>query len=127
MIDFFREGGAGMIVILLVGAILLFRELGLFFRTVLIKDHSKKNLRLDSMSVIVGVLALVLLGLGVTSLGAYVSVTGVMEHGLPINILLIGLKESITAFIVSATFSSLILHMHFTTRRLLNLWRAPIG
>lgn len=126
MIDFIRQGGAGMIAILLVGLGLIFRELNLFVRTILIKDHSRKNLQIDSISVVLGSLALVLLGVGVTCLGAYVTVTGVVENKMGYDILAIGLKESITAVIVSTSFASLILLLHFSTRRFLVSWKAPL-
>jgi hypothetical protein len=115
-----------MLPILLLGTVLFLRELNLFFRTIVAKDHSKPNLNIDTSSVLIGGFALTILGLGATALGVYVSANGVVAQNLPISIFLTGLKESMGPIIVSAVFSALIFILHFVTRRMLVSWKAPI-
>ncbi len=95
MINFIFEGGAPMYPILLLGGILLYRELMLFFKTVIVKDHSSKNLSLDTNSVFIGSLALIALGLGASALGLYFTANGVATNKLPVEVFLFGLKESL--------------------------------
>lgn len=123
--QFMHEGGPGMYLILTIGLVLLLRELILIFRLVIVKDHSKKNLRIDSMAVIIGTMALVLLGICGTGLGAYKAASWVEQQNLPVNILIVGLKESITCFVLSACMASLVLLLHFFTRRTLATWKVP--
>ncbi len=126
MIQFIREGGAVMLPILLLGFALSVRELHFFFRTVVVKDHSISSLNIDTSSVLVGGLALLVLGIGATALGIYVSANGVVSGNLPVAIFLTGLKESMGPMIVSSTLSALVLIVHFSTRRMLVAWKAPI-
>ncbi len=69
MLEFIRQGGVGMYVVLIIGAGLGSREILLLFRVLVVKDHSEENLRVDTMTVLVGVAALVLLGVSATVLG----------------------------------------------------------
>jgi hypothetical protein len=126
MFQFFREGGAPMLAILVIGGFMFLREALLFMRVAILRDHTKINLRLDSSSVLIGAGALIVLGIGGTCLGAYVSVASSVANNMP-NLVLIGLKESITNMIVSASFVALILMLHYTSRRLLVRWHAPIS
>lgn len=67
MLDFIRQGGAGMLTILVIGSLLLLRELVFLFRVVIIKDHSPKHIAFDSVAVTMGAVALNILGIGVTT------------------------------------------------------------
>lgn len=125
MLDFIMQGGAGTIVVLVVGALLLVRELHLLWRVVLIKDHSKKNLNLDTTTVAIGVMALVLIGLCATGLGTYATAAYVEQKGLPSAVFIVGLRESITCLILSTSIAAVILFLHFFTRRTLLHWQVP--
>jgi hypothetical protein len=127
MMNFIYEGGAPMYPILILSSILLFRELMLFFRTVVIKDHSNKNLKIDTNSVFLGSLALLASGIGTSALGVYFTANGVASHKLSNEIFLFGLKESLGGIILSCTAASLVLILHFTTRRILLSWKAPLS
>lgn len=127
MLEFLNEGGAGMILILLIGLILLGREAFYFLRLILIKDHSTGSIQVDSFSGIVGSCALVVLGLAVGFLGAYLTLNSVLAHQLGRETLIMGLKESLSPLIVSSTMAALILLIHFSTRRLLLHWKAPLA
>lgn len=126
MINFIYEGGAPMYPILILGSFLIFRELVLFLRTIVIKDHSSKNLKIDTNSVFIGSLALLALGIGASALGIYFTVNAGASSKMPIEILLFGLKESLGGIILSCAMASLILILHFSTRRILFGWKAPL-
>lgn len=126
MIDFIRDGGWGMLAILGLGLPLLVREsLGLF-RLAVIKDHCAKNLRLDTPSVQLGCLALISLGLAGTGLGIYYTASAVISHPEYQNLFVQGLKESVGNIILSSSFASVILIIHFTSRRLLIRWNIQL-
>jgi hypothetical protein len=125
MFDFIKQGGAGMHVILVVGALLLLRELHLLWRTLVIKDHSRKNLRLDTPSVAIGALALVLIGLGATGMGIFYAASYVEHQNLPATVFIQGLREASTCFIVSSVLAALVLLLHVFTRRTLLRWKVP--
>jgi hypothetical protein len=108
MLEFIREGGAGMYPILALGAALMIRELLLLGRVVIVKDHKAENLRLDSTTVLLGALALVMLGVCATGLGLYTAASFVETKGLPASVFVQGLRESITCLIVSSSFAALI-------------------
>lgn len=127
MINFIYEGGAPMYPIILLGGILLYRELLLFFKTIVVKDHSAKNLDIDTNSVFIGSLALIALGIGASALGLYFTASGVAANKLPIEVFLFGLKESLGGVILGTTMATIVLIVHFTTRRLLFSWKAPIS
>lgn len=127
MIEFIREGGLGMFGIIGIGAFLLFRELKQIFRLLVIKDHSKENLRLDTPSVLLGCLAMMFFGIGWSVLGIYVSTDAVIRTNASNQILLIGIKESTTPIIVSAMISTVVICAHFATRRMMHIWSAPIA
>lgn len=127
MINFIYEGGVPMYPILLLGGILFYRELMLFFKTIIIKDHSSKNLVIDTNSVFIGSLALIASGVGASALGLYFTANGVASNKLPIEIFFFGLKESLGGIILGSTMAAIILVVHFTTRRLLFSWKAPIS
>jgi len=127
MIQFIREGGAGMYLILAVGLFLLGREALNVVRLLLIKDHSEENLRIDTSSVLIGCLALTFLGVGWTFLGVYVSASAVTQSHQLLELLLIGAKESLTPTILSLLLSAVIVLAHYGTRRVLHGWRAPIA
>jgi hypothetical protein len=126
MAQFFHEGGAAMWAILAIGIVLLVREALTFMRVVMLRDHSKTNLNLDSSSVLVGTLALMAVGIGAGALGVYVSVTSAASSGMSPAVLMLGLKESMTNVILGTTFAALILMLHYTTRKILLHWRAPL-
>jgi hypothetical protein len=126
VIDFIREGGTGMYVLIVIGAFLLAKEFLHVFRLIVVKDHSKTNLRLDTPSVILGCLALVFFGLGWSILGIYISANASLQAGVSHEILLTGIKESLTPTILSALLSGLVILAHYTTRRVLHIWHAPV-
>jgi hypothetical protein len=126
MYQFFINGGVAMYAIFAIGVLLLGREALLFTRVMILKEHNKANLKMDSSSVLVGSLALTVLGIGAACLGAYVSITSALSNNSPNVIVLTGIGESITNVIASTTFAALILLIHYTTRRLLLYWQAPI-
>lgn len=126
MLNFIREGGAGMWVILIIGMLLLLKEMLLLFRVIVIKDHSREHVSPDTMAIVVGTIALVLIGIGSTALGAYYSASAfVRSEGLPINILVAGLSESITCLVVSTSLAATILLLHFFIRQTLVSWKVP--
>ena len=127
MIDFIRDGGIGMLGILAVGAFLLLRELTNVFRLLVVKDHSRRNLKIDTPSVLLGCLALAFLGVGASVLGLYVSVNAALAADAPNQILLEGFKESLTPLILSAMLATLVILAHYTTRRVMLSWSAPIA
>lgn len=127
MIDFIREGGLGMYSILAVGGFLFAREMKNVFRLIIVKDHGRDNLRLDTSSVLLGCLALMFLGIGWSLLGIYISANAAIVSGNTNQILLIGTKESLTPTILSALISALILLAHYSTRRILHIWNAPFA
>ncbi|MEQ1876059.1 MAG: hypothetical protein ABL958_05395 [Bdellovibrionia bacterium] len=126
MIEFIHEGGAGMLIILVLGGFLLFKELQNMFRLLVVKDHSKGNLRLDTSSVMLGCLALMFFGIGWTGLGVYISANAALEADRSMTILMMGVKESLTPTILSALVSAMVVLAHYTTRRLLLIWHAPV-
>lgn len=126
MVQFFINGGASMYAILAIGLLLLGRETLLFTRVLVLKEHTKTNLKMDSHSVLIGSLALIVFGIGATGLGLYVSIFGALANNMPTNIIIAGFGESIANIIASTTFASLVLLLHYTTRRLLIHWTAPI-
>lgn len=127
MVNFVREGGIGMYAIMIVGVLLLGRELLHVVRLMIVKDHSRGNLRLDTSTVLLGCFALLLLGLGSTVLGFYLSAESATRSGFSQEILLIGAKESVTHMVLSSFLCSVILLAHYGTRRLLHIWRAPLA
>jgi hypothetical protein len=126
MIDFIREGGAGMYAILLIGVYLTVRELQNVFRLLMVKDHSKESLQLDTTSVILGSLALVFLGIGWAMFGVYVSASAVLETHASNEILVTGVKESLTPLVLASLLAAIVVLAHYGTRRVLQIWRAPI-
>ncbi len=54
MTQFMHEGGPGMYAILAIGVALLIREMLLIQKVIVLKDHSPKNLRIDTMTVMIG-------------------------------------------------------------------------
>jgi hypothetical protein len=125
MSQFIHEGGPGMYVILAIGILMLAREFRLLQRVFIVKDHSPESLNIDSMTVVIGTLALVLMGVTVRGLGAYHSALFVGNENLPISILIIGLKESITGLVLSSSLAAVILLLHFFTRRMMVKWKIP--
>lgn len=127
MIDFIRDGGAGMYAILAIGFYLLARELQIVFRLVLVKDHAAENLRLDTSSTLLGCLALASLGFGWSVMGVYVSINGAIATTTPLPIITMGMKESLTPLILSTLMTPLILLAHYGTRRTLHHWHVPLA
>jgi hypothetical protein len=128
MLNFIKEGGAGMWVILGIGILLFIREALLFFRVVVIKDHSKEYLSIDTMNVVASSIALVLLGIGASALGAYSSAAiYVRNEDLPVKILIVGLSESITCLVMSTSFAALILLLNLFIRQVLITWKVPLN
>jgi hypothetical protein len=126
MIEFIREGGAGMYALLVVGGFLLLRELRNAFRLLVVKDHSKESLRLDTPSVLLGCLALMFFGIGWSALGIYISASAVVAANMPNELLVIGVKESLTPTILASLLSAVVILAHYGTRRALHIWRAPV-
>ena len=126
MIEFIKEGGAGMYVIVTIGIFLLACELRVAFRLILLKDHTKENLRFDTTSVLLGCLALMFIGIGWSALGAYFSFSASIGSSGAQEILLIGLKESLTPTILSALLSGLVILAHYATRRIMDIWHVPV-
>jgi len=126
MFDFIREGGAGMYAILAIGIFLLGKEALGIIRLLIVKDHSPANLRIDTSSVWLGCLALMLIGVAWTSLGLYISATAVARDHASYNLLLIGAKESLTPIILSSVLATLTALAHYATRQMLLKWQAPI-
>lgn len=125
MLQFIHEGGTAMYAILAIGVLLLGRELQLAFRLLVVKDHARENLRIDSFAVVVGVLGLFFTGLAGTGLGIYVSADALARSQLPNSIFIAGLKESLTCVTLATALGSIVLLMHFCTRRLLTSWKVP--
>lgn len=126
MISFIREGGVGMYGILAIGILLLGREVLNAVRLLVIRDHSTQNLRIDTPSVLLGCLGLMLASLGSAILGLYVAADGVMKAHLSYDFLIAGAKESMTNIVLSSFLCALIILAHYGTRRALCVWRAPI-
>lgn len=127
MLEFIRQGGAGMYVILVVGALLLLKEAYLFWKAIVIREHSDKNLRLDTATVAVASGGLVLLGICATALGIYFAANYASQPGVPAEVFLAGVKEALGCLIVSSSLSALVLFLHFFTRRTLLRWKVPAG
>jgi len=126
MIEFIKEGGFGMLAILALSIPLFYRECMNIFRLILVKDHSKRNLKIDSSAVQIGCLAITFLGFAGTALGIYYTATAAIASPAHQDILIIGVKESLGNVILASAFASLILVMHYTSRSLLNRWQAPL-
>lgn len=126
MMNFIKEGGAGMYLILLIGFFLLSQEALKVFRLLVVKKHSQQNLMLDTTSVLLGCLALMFIGIGWSFLGFYFSATYVTQQNMSGELLLIGAKESMTPLILSSLFCTLIVLAHYATRKTLLVWRAPV-
>ena len=124
MIQFIREGGPGMFVILALGFFLLGKEALSMFRLLVVRDHSR--LQMDSASVWLGCLALMFLGVAIALMGFRLSAGAALETHASSEILLAGIRESVTAVILSSLLSTLIVVMHYATRQILFMWRAPI-
>lgn len=112
MIDFIREGGIGMYGILAIGMLLLGKEVLNAIRLVIAKDHSAQNLRIDTASVLLGCLALMLVSIGSTILGVYVSADAVMRSHLSSDLLMAGAKESLTNIVLSSFLCAVIILAH---------------
>ena len=125
MFDFIRQGGAGMYVVLAIGAILLLKEIMQLQRVLVIKAHTKENLNPDSLTVLIGALALFIISIGATGIDAYWSVFYFEQNNSPISVLATGLKESVTCLIAGSLIAALILLMHFLIRRTLGKWKVP--
>lgn len=129
MFEFIREGGFPMLIIIAISLPLLYREVLNMFRLFIVKDHSKKNLSLDTPSVLLGCLTLICLGFGGTGTGLYYTARGVVAVGLSNEMMLTaltGLKESLGSIILGSVAASLVLVMHYTSRRLMVRWEAPL-
>ena len=127
VIDFIREGGIGMYGILAIGMLLLGKEVLNAIRLVIAKDHSARNLRIDTPSVLLGCLALMLASFGSTILGVYVSADAVMRSHLSNDLLMAGAKESLTNIVLSSFLCAVIILAHYATRRMLHIWHAPLA
>lgn len=126
MFQFVREGGAGMLPILVLGLLLVLRELRSFLQLIIIKDHSQNNLKMDSTALLIGGAALIALGFGATALGIYYSANATIASNAPTSLFITGVKESMGPIIVSSCFAAFVFILHFTTRRLMVTWKAPI-
>lgn len=124
MVDFIREGGIGMYAILALGGFLFGREALNILRLIMVKDHSPENLRIDTVSVLLGCLALMLMSVGSTVLGLYFSAGAVAQSHLSYDLLVIGAKESLTNLVLSSFLSALVVLAHYGTRRTLHVWHA---
>lgn len=120
VLEFMKEGGPGMILIVVIAAALLIRELMLATRVLISKDHAK--LRVDSTSTLISALALTIIGVLGTCSGLYLSAQAGASHP---DIFIEGFKESMTCVIVASAGAALVLLMHFATRRMLMIWSAP--
>ncbi len=129
MTELIHKGGAAMYPILAIGLFLLFREALLFFRVAMLRDHTKRNLSVDSSSVLIGSLALSVIGIGATFAGIYVSIASAMatESQPHYDWIVLGVGEAISNVILSSILVAFILLLHYTTRRLLVRWQAPIS
>jgi hypothetical protein len=126
VLGFLQEGGIGMYAILGIGLAMLARELAAALRLLVIKEHSRESLRLDTPSVLIGCLALMLFALGNAVLGLYVSADAVTAQKLPYALLVAGAKESLTPLVLGTMLSALVVLAHYATRRVLHAWQAPI-
>jgi hypothetical protein len=124
MLQFIREGGAGMYVILFIAALMIYREVQNGFRLLVVKDHSSANLRLDTSSVLLGCGALLTFGIGMSALGIYVSFNA--TNGVSPEFL-IGAKESLTPLILASLLSAVVVFAHYAVRRILTIWYAPVA
>lgn len=127
MMNFIREGGAGMYLILLIGLFLLGQEALKAFRLLVIRKHTRNNLEIDTTSVLLGCLALMFIGIGWTFFGFYISATYVAQSNASTEILLLGAKESLTPLILSSLLSTLIVLTHYGVRKTMLVWRAPVA
>ena len=125
MFEFIREGGVAMLPILVLGLLLTLRELSLFFRLVVIKDHSKMKLDVTALST--GGMALLALGLGATALGIYYSANATLSQHASGGFFIEGVKESMGPLIVSSGVAAFVLILHLTLRQLMEFWKAPIA
>jgi hypothetical protein len=124
MVEFIREGGLGMYGIMAIGVLLFGRELLNGIRLLVIKDHSARNLQIDTPSVLLGCLALMLIGLGSTVLGLYATVDNVAQPSLYFDQIILGVKESITNLVLSSFLCALTVCIHYGVRRTLVVWHA---
>jgi len=129
MTELFHKGGAAMYPILAIGLFLLLREALLFFRVAMLRDHTKKNLNIDSSSVLIGSLALAVIGVGATFAGIYVSIASAManESQPHYEWVVAGVGEAISNIVLSSILVAFVLLLHYTTRKLLLRWQAPIA
>jgi hypothetical protein len=126
MVNFVREGGIGMYAIMAVGVFLVGRELLNIGRLMIVKDHSLRNLRLDTPTVLLGCLALLMLGIGSTVMGFYLSAESATRSGFSHEILVVGAKESLTHMVLSLFLCAAVLLAHYGSRRVLHIWRVPV-
>jgi hypothetical protein len=109
MLDFIREGGTPVIyAILVVGLMLLGRELLNVFRLIVVKDHSTRNLEIDTSSVLLGCLGLLFVAIGQTALGLYKSAEAVTQTQASYNLLVMGAKDSLAPMVLGSLLCALI-------------------
>lgn len=128
VMNFIQEGGSpGMYAIILIGLYLLGLELLSAMRVVFFRDHSKRNLNIETSNVLLGCLGLMLVASAWTIMGIYNTANAMSLNPSAMDILFTGFKESLVPVSTGLLLSALVVLAHFATRHILHKWKAPLS
>jgi hypothetical protein len=127
MIEFLREGGFVIYLILGVAALALLLELHRAVLWFVLRDHSPKALRRNTATPLYLAAAVLCLGLGGTALDYYVVFRRFAGGGLSEEALRVGLREPLPPLIVAGALGALVVLLHGALNAGLRRIRVPAG
>ncbi|RZJ53048.1 MAG: hypothetical protein EOO45_31485 [Flavobacterium sp.] len=127
VMNFIQEGGSpGMYAIILIGLYLLGLEVLSAMRIVFFRDHSNRNLNIETPNVLLGCLGLMLVATAWTIMGIYNTANAMSLNPSAMDILFTGFKESLVPVSTGLLLSAMVVLAHFATRHILHKWKAPM-
>jgi hypothetical protein len=125
VLDLLRLGGFAVFPIIALGILGTVAALRRAFLWGIVKDHRPETLGLDDGTPLHLAFATLLVGLAGTALGIYVSIVGAEEERIPRDLIVSGVKESLTCVILACGFASLTVVVHVLARTMLRRAGVP--
>lgn len=125
VLDLLRLGGFAVFPILALGILGTVAALRRAFLWGIVKDHRPESLALDDGTPLHLAFATLLVGLAGTATGVYVSIVGAEEGRVPRELIVSGVKESLTCMILGCGFAALTVVVHVLSRAMLRRAGVP--
>ena len=125
MLEFFREGGVNVYVVLLIGGLALLMQLHRLVSWFVLRNHSPRSMRRNTSTPLYLAAATFIMGVMGTALGYYVVFLKWAEGAIDLELVKIGLREPLSNVVVAGVLATLIVLLHGALQAGLRALRVP--